>query len=229
MAIFGQIKSDDIVQTNDKIRFDCSKSYLSGETSTITLMELDAGGGYIDITTNQYLDWEYATELAAQVINLRITTDGAPVVFTKNIQTISAANEKLFSIDNDLVAFESDILNYIPDGRSSFNNIHRRSQQLILDKLDNLGYTDKNGNRFVAADIIDIQEVKEWSVFKTLKIIYLGLSNLVDDEFDQKMKTYESLEQDRKSRTVLRIDWDKDGVLESFETLPFSSISVNRG
>jgi len=234
--IFPKLEIEPIVQVNDKTRLSAVKSFADKSESAITKVEIDPDGstGFIDVTgassSDWYLDWQYSTDLGSPFsVSVRVTTAGAPVTYTKTITVLTEANDYLFSKDSDLVAFEPDILNYIPDGHSSFNFIHRRAQQLILDELDNMGLVDKNGNRFVAKDLIDVQEVKEWSVFKVLKIIFQGLSERVDDEFDQKMKQYESLEAGRKDRARLRIDFDKDGILDKFEEFEFSSIDVSRG
>lgn len=220
--IFPHLELEATVQVDDKTRLSASKSFIDKAEAAITLVEIQpsAADSFIDVTGSTaddwYLDWSYATDGAAVVV-VRITTDGAPTTFSKTITVISVADDKLFSADSDLTSHESDVLNWVPKGRNSFLDVHRRAQSRILAWLDEHGYTDTSGDRLTKAAVIDIQEMKEWSTFMTLKLIFEGIKNQVDDIFDQKAKTYESLEIGARNRSILRLDLDGDGTAAAGE------------
>lgn len=224
MAIFPHIEVEDIIQENDKIRIKADKTFISKGEAAITLVEIEpsSGAGFVNVTGTSskdwYLDWEYATE-GAVTITCRVTTDGAPVSVTESISVVSAATDKLFSNDQDLMVHEHDILKWIDkdNGRNSFINVHRRSQELILAWLDEKGYEDTSGNKYTKAAFVNVDEAKEWSTFMTLRLIFEDLSNGIDDIFDLKSKKYKSFEISARNRAVLRIDTDGDGTVDTHE------------
>lgn len=224
MAIFPHIEVEDIIQENDKLRIKADKSFVSKDEAAVTLVEIEpeAGNGFINVTGSSsrdwYLDWEYATE-GTVTISCRVTTDGAPTTVTKQISVVSAATDKLFSNDQDLMVHEHDILSWVDkdSGRNSFLNVHRRSQELILAWLDEKGYVDTSGNKYTKAAFVNVDEAKEWSTFMTLRLIFEDLSNSVDDIFDLKSKKYKTHELNARNRAVLRIDTDGDGTVDKYE------------
>jgi hypothetical protein len=226
MAIFPHLELEQTVQVNDKTRLSATKSFISKGESAITLVEIEpfTGSGFITVSgtgltfKDWYLDWEYSTD-GNKTVTVRITTAGAPVTESKTISVVTEADDKLFSKDSDLTVHESDVLQYVPVGKNSYLNVHRRSQGLILDYLDQKGYIDTNGNRLTKSAVVDIQEVKEWSTFMTLKLIYQQLKKTPDDFFDSKMKTFESLELAARSRAALRLDLDGDAAIDDGEYL----------
>jgi hypothetical protein len=62
----------------------------------------------------------------------------------------------------------------------------------------------------------------------SLRLIFQGLSNAIDDIFDRKSKLYELNEQAARQRVILRIDTNKDGQLEDTEGLSIYSGSLFR-
>lgn len=212
MAIFPRLELEDVLQVNDKTRLSANKTFISPGEADITLIEIEpeAGAGFIDVTANKYLDWQYATA-GNKVVSVRVTTDGAPTSFTKTISVLSEADDKLFSGDAELVPHEPDIMNYVPDGRASFLNVHRLSQDRILAWLDENRIWGTNGAKLTKANIFDLSEVNDWSKFLTLKFIFEGLSNQIDDIFADKARRYDAMMQDARGRAALRLDLDEDG------------------
>jgi hypothetical protein len=147
-----------------------------------------------------------------RAILLTIGDGSTTATKTKYVNVFSVAGDNLFSDDTDLTKHEPDILKWIPDGRSSFMNVHRRSQELILAWLDEKGYTDVYGDKFDKFDLVDIEEVKQWSVFMTLRLIFEGISNAIDDIFAEKAKRYLVLEESARNRAIIRIDTDNEYV-----------------
>lgn len=218
MAIFGILELEDKVQENEKTRLSALKSFISPDEASISLIEIEpeAAAGFIDITSQQYLDWAYSTA-GSKTVTLRITTDAAPVSFTDTIEVVTAATEKLFSNDDYLVKHESDILNWVPNGKADFRYIHRRCQSRIISWLDEKRYWDINGQPLTIDDLLRLEEFEEWSTFMALRLIFESLSNAIDDVFDQKSKRYKGLEVQARNRGALRFDRNNDGTLGSNE------------
>jgi hypothetical protein len=207
--IFPKLELENKIQVSDKTRLDGSKSF-------VTVVEPEAAAGYIDVTTNKRLDWAYSTS-GAKAVTIRVTTDGAPVTTTQNIEAITEADDNLFSSDPMLVELEDDILKYIRKGRSSFLDKHRAAQTMILDHLDANRIWKRDNSRYVAGDLVDIQDFKEWSRYLTMRLICESLSNEVGDIWNTKAINYDSMETRAKKRATLRLDSDADGEIDSSE------------
>jgi len=232
MAIFPTIEIEGIVQVNDKTRIDCTKTFADKSENAITKVEIDPdGSGYVDVTgtstSDWYMDWAYSTD-GDKTVSCQVTTDGSPQSTTATQSVLSIADDKLFSDDEDLTLHEPDIRKWVPKGRNSFLNIHRRSQERILAWLDERGYTNSEGARLDKDNIVDIQEVREWSLFMTLKLIMQGISNALDDVFATKAKTYQKREDSARHRIKFRVDFDGDGTIDTGEMFNFSSIDLRR-
>jgi len=228
MAIFPSIKVESTVQIADKTRIDGSHSFVSTGSPAILTVEIDPdGSGYVDVTANMYLDWSYSSA-GAKAPKVKVTVVGrAFEEITGSITAVTAATDNLLSTDEDLQNHEPDILKWIREGRNSFKDMHRRAQELILDTLYRLGYTDNQNNRLTAADVIDKLEVREWSTFLTLHIIFYGLSNAVDDVFAKKASQYLKEAEMRRDSKSLKLDLDGDGEATN-EGYDLPTISVTR-
>ena len=233
MAIFPKISAEKIIQVNDKTRILASQSYVSKDEAAISLIEIEpeALNGFIDVTGSDsddwYLDWEYSTD-GTKTITLRVTTDGSPVTFTKDIEVITEANDKLFSNDNDLKQHETSILKYLPKGKSSYNYVHRNAQNEILEQLYKDGYTDIDGNKFTKDSVVDIEEFRMWSKFMVLRMIFRDLSNAIDDIYDKKSLMYENSEHVWRTKAILKIDIDGDGDISDGEYLDITTRRLER-
>ena len=238
--IFIDIKSDETVQVGDKIRFDLSKSFVARPKITsvdITKIEVDPIGGTSWITIHDssipsiklavkdwYFDWVYLTtdDITTdhhQPISFRFTaSDSTTKIKTINTTLLTAAQDNLFSSDNDLISHEPDILKWLPEGRSSWNYVHRRAQQRILSYLFEKGYKNTDGSPFSKDQILEKYDVKEWSTFMVLKLIFGSLANSADDVFFQKAKFYENLE-GKANKTDVRVDLNIDGIQSAEETV----------
>lgn len=144
------------------------------------------------------------------------------------LKAYSEAGDYLFCSDGDLIAHEPDIMSWVQNGRSSFKNVYRRAQKLIIAWLDEKGYCNAYGDKYSKRDILDIEEVRQWATFMSLRLIFQGLSNAIDDVFDRKSKLYEASEIAARGRVILRIDTNKDGEAEDTEGLSIYSGSLFR-
>ena len=216
--IFPNLQLEPIVQVNDRTRLDATKSFASTDEGAITsvLIQAASGGDFIDVTSDKYLDWQYGAS-GVQTVTARVSASGASADVTATISVVTAASDYLFSTDSDLKLHETDLLKWVPDGRNSFLNIHRRAQKLIIEQLRREGFVDINGDPYTKAAVIDIEEVKQWSTFWTLQLIFEGLSNAVDDIFADKASYYSSMREMWGKTALLRLDTDGDGSTDTDE------------
>jgi len=233
MSIFGDIQIEKVVQVNDKTRLDCGRTFITKDEAAITLIEIEpsAAVGFIDITGTDYRDWwldySYATD-GDHTISLRVTTDGAPQTFTETISIISIADDKLFSDDSDITFHYSDVLSFIPAGRNSFIDMHRRAQDMILAWLDERGYTNYDGSKITKDEILDTEEVRQWSTFLTLRLIMEKNSNVVEDVFDREANRFRDEEYRARNRAILRTDLSQGGTITSGEGIGLDFITARR-
>jgi len=204
--IFISAKLESIVQIDDMTRIDATSSFVSPNEAAITLVEIEpeAGSGFIDVTTDKYLDWVYDTA-GDKVASVRITTDGAPVTKTYSLSVLSVADDRLFSNDSDIVSHENDLFRFLREGRVSFIDIHRVAQSLILDYLDQTNVTNIDGSRVEKDDIYEIKEVKEWSKFLTLSLMFESVANEVEDIFSVKARKYRNMAKEVSARASVKI------------------------
>ena len=174
------------------------------------------------------MDWEYSGTSRTVTASIRITTDGAPVTQTADIEVIVPADDMLFSSDAEIEQVEQDILKWVKPGRNSFLNVHREAQFQILDWLNDNGHRLEDGSRITKAEILDDLEVKKWSKHLVLQLIFEDLSNAVDDVFDRKALKYSAKVQTAQDKSVLRFDFDADGTLEDGEGLNIQTIFMVR-
>jgi hypothetical protein len=152
------------------------------------------------------------------------TTTTTQSVYQK-VYTISG--DRLFCTDQDLKQFESDILKWCPTGRASFKDVIRKSQDIIINWLAAKGYVNEDGDSYTKWDLVLLNELKEWSQYLSLGLIFEGISNAVDDVFSIKSKDYYAKSTESRSR-YLSVDIDGDGKADSDEKLRTFSGEVYR-
>jgi len=234
MAIFGVLETDLVVQVNEKVRLDASKTFVTNDEADITLVEIkpSAADAYItvfstvgaELQENWFLDWSYSAA-AATTASVRITTNAAPVVFTKDFTVVSVATDALFASDDDLKTIESDIMKWLPAGKSTWNFTHRKVQQRILTEIYKSRILGTDYEKLTKAEFLDISEVREWATYMALSMIYGSIQNAVDDVFMQKSKKYEAKSNEYQQYTfnILRADYNRDGNITETEKLDFRS------
>lgn len=231
--IFPEIKAESVIQVEDKIRLDASMSFVDKSEAAITLVEIEpeSGSGFVNVTGTKardwYLDWKYAGISRVVTASVRITTDAAPVTKTFDIQVLTEADDNLFSSDDDLMSIESEILKYLPEHRSSFLNVHRKAQDLILSEIDESGFTNDDGSRITKDQVTEVEDVNKWSMYLVLWMIFQDLSNKPDDTFAVKSKEYLGRSNFHKERSFIRLDLNKDGTADPGEG-EFQSIRTQR-
>ena len=159
-----------------------------------------------------------------------VTVNNGGTAATSNFyqKVYSVQGDRLFSSDLDLTSEETSILKYLPVGKSSFNYVHRRAQEMILEWLDQQGFVNVNEKKFTKHDIIDFQEVKPWSKYLALELIFRDFGNSKDDVFKDKANFYEKLAIAARNRMVLRLDINEDGVADDQVVDTWSGQMVRR-
>ena len=208
--IFPQLRIEPLVQVGDKTRLDASASFVSPDQDEITKIEIrpSVSGNFIDVTTRLYLDWIYQVA-GDYIVRVRITTGTGlseeTAELDKEITVITAETDRLFSADADLLAHEGDLYRWLREGRSSYIDVHRLAQELILEDLAKRNLTTYMGNRITKDVIWDLKEVREWSKFLTLSLIFKSTANEVNDFFFTKSKDYADLATRAADRATIRI------------------------
>lgn len=235
MAKFPVIESESTIQLNDKTRIDATKSFVTQDESAINVVKIRAASGesYVTInsstSSNWYLDWQYSASGNHTIsVIIEAGAASASAEFTKTITAVTSSSDNLFSTDEDLALHEPDILKYVPDGKSSFLNIHRRAQTLMIDWLNRQGFVDNDGAPLTKTAIVTTSEVRQWSAFLTLKLIFEGLSNAIDDIFAQKAKKYHREMVASRKRALVRLDLNGDGTQDNLEGLDIANGRVFR-
>lgn len=161
---------------------------------------------------------------------ISVVVDNGSITDRKNFyqRVYSVNGDRLFCSDKDLTAHEPDLMKWVPQGRSSYKDVIRRSQGLIMAWIDEKGWVNAYGDKFTKWDVADLEEVKQWSIFQTLKLIMQGLSNQTDDVFDKKAKEYSKFEEAARQRVILRLDINKDGEVDATEGVSIYSGSLFR-
>jgi hypothetical protein len=162
-----------------------------------------------------------------QTIYLRLTSTLSSQTSQKTIQVLDVAAQKLFSTDTDLVADEPDIMKWLPKTWSSWNLVHLKSQEYILNLLSEKRILSELGIAYTKDDIQNKAEVRDWSVALTLHYIFKGLSNAEDDVFKVKATDYFNVAQERASTARLSLDYNKNAVDDDEDT-DMRSIELRR-
>jgi hypothetical protein len=122
-----------------------------------------------------------------------------------------------YSSDNDLLAYEPDILNHLPDTdppTTSFDPQHAESKriidEIILTRLpESLRRKIKDGEKTMN-DVVDEADLKTISVLHTLFLIFNWLSTREGDIFDVKSGRCKRLFDEKLSSLSFDISTDSD-------------------
>lgn len=211
MAKFGFILSDSKVFVKDLIQFDFSRSKFSpDEPAAIISHEFSIDNiNWINVSEKKTIDWAFNT-VGAKTIYLRLTSNIGFNVFNSDIEVMDLVSAKLFTDDNDLVGYEPDIMKYLPKKWSSWNIIHLRAQDYIMNLLSEKAILDKDGNPYTKDDIENKTEVRDWAAALVLRYIFSSTSNADKDVFKAKADQYDEVENDRASRARISLDYNKN-------------------
>lgn len=240
MAVFPILELEAKVQTNEKTRLSGIKSYLTQNEAAVVLVRIkpSANDSFITVSATDptdasawYLDWQYASA-GTQTVTIEMSNGVGPTITTvsKDIEVVLPADEKLFSSDYDLAAEEPDILSYIKPGRANYNDIHRVCQYKIMDEIYRSRIFNSDGNKLTIAEVLDVEELRPWSKYMALKLIFMGMSNSVDDVFQKRSELYASYEQKAYNEAMnqMRLDYNKDGINDKADQKDWRSVDLIR-
>lgn len=214
-SIVGYI--DPKVQVGEPTRLDLTRSYVHPGDHNIQLVEVTIDGETYDITTDKYIDYDWASA-GTKTLSVHMECSGQGHLATDKdftIEVVTAETENLFSKDSDIIAHEPDLFNYLPEGKKSYHYVHRLAQDRILSEFDEQGLTDSEGNKLTASAIVNIEEVNDYSKFKALQYIFESLSNAVDDIFHEKSLRYREMAKQASNRSILRLDTNGDATVDT--------------
>lgn len=212
------------------IAADGAFSLLGGSGTNAAVGILASIGFPDDLTDGETTYTGSKIETIDRIATLSINNATTPVTLDKTIQVVSEIADNLFSTDDQLRKHEPEIMKYLPAGRATFIDVHRRAQALILAIIDTEGFLDDYGDKLTVEDFVDTSEVSEWSAALTLQLIFEGVANAPDDIFSEKAKRYAGLALLFKRRAILRVDTNADGIVDpsTNEGLFISDMRVSR-
>jgi hypothetical protein len=219
MKAFGILEAEKVVQIGDKTRLSAVKTFLTQGASAITKVEIqpEASELFVEISGTNIrqaqwlLDWVYDTG-GPKIVTLQITQADLTVsTFTQTLEVVTDVEDNLWSDDQDLMTYESDILKWLPDGKSTFKFVHRRAQRLILDWLDEVRVYARGGKRLEKEDMQKTEDLRRLSAMWTLELIFQGISNRTDDVFAQKSAYYMDRRKEAQSRGRIQADFNQNG------------------
>lgn len=230
MSIFIKSINEAIVQAKDKTRIDVSGIFAQGVTITDVTIKPEASESAISVfssnSDNWYLDWAYATS-GTKTITVEATDGVTPVSEDFTVEVTSVADDNLYSSDSELFQIESELKKYLPAGKNSYLYAHREAQLRILSYLDRKRIWNTDGT-IITKDQLNVSDVKRWSIYETMLIIYEDLVVAVGDKFKDKVLKYTELRNIERDRGAIRIDLDGNSTIESDEILELKSFRMKR-
>ena len=231
MARFGIIKSDDKVFTGDKIRFDFRQSFVTPDeqlaTPTSHEASFDGGLNWIDVTKDKFVDFIYSTA-GTKTVQLRITTQTGNDIVSKTVTALDLTAQKLFSNDSDLYQYEPEIDSLLPKKWSSWNMIHLEAQKFFIDWLDEKRIFNEQKEKYQVSDLLDRDQVRQFSIFKVLELIYSGENNVAGDLYQLKRDKYRELCNEKLAKSQISLDFNKNGVADLGERTDLFSVELIR-
>lgn len=213
MAIFAVLQTEKVVRVGDRTRLDASRSFVSGN-GVITKYEIkpSEADDFVMVANDvQYLDWAYADD-GDVVATVRITTGTGDTAVSgvgqSELTILSEADDVLFSDDSDIFAEEPTAYTILPESRSTFLHVHREAQKQIMAAISK---RDTSGTWAEPSSIVDKREVRDWSKYLALQIIYQGSINEPDDVYAVKAATYLKRAEEEALRGLIALDLDGDG------------------
>lgn len=229
--IFCCFDTDKCVSLKDKFRIDISQSYATPDEGAFTMLEIqpDTGDSFFNVTTDQYLDWQYDIS-GTKTVTVRLTTE-LGTIKTDTIEIEVKEDECFLSDDDCLKALEPEIYKYMPCDKCSYNYVHRKVVDLIIEDLTCRGIYKESKNKndvknpfdgckiekLTCEQLADSKQIRQWAAYWALEIIFCGMVNSKDDIFYIKMLKYASKRKEASSTGVLLFDQDGDGEIEKHE------------
>lgn len=222
--IFPILFCDTKVQVNEVIRFDVSQS--KGEFASVKFL---VGSEEVLIPDSSHLhrdihlDWIFTSAQDVTVRAIFKDSEDNEVYAEKTISVVTQGTEKLFNTDSDLLAYESEVRSWVPNGRSTWNFVHREVKKVILEEI-----SAKFGTRVTDDQILSIVQFREWAKFKALEMIFRSINNTESDVFSSKAEFYRKEAGNYRTLAYnhLEIDFNKDGSIDDKKEAKNGNLSI---
>lgn len=226
--LFPNLRFESVVQVEDMLRLDASKSFASGSDPILDVeIRADLLDNFISVFgTNPrdwHLDYAYSTS-GTKTITVRLTDINGTQEKDFSLEVLTKEADALLSDDSNLYPYEPKIDNYLPEGKNSFIYAHRAAQSKILGYLDEKRIWKNNNNRYTKEDLATVQgdEFKEqfrlWSLFEALIIIFESSQVSNSDLFQEKKNEYMIQRNQHRNRASLLLDNNDDGKIDEYKT-----------
>lgn len=221
--IFPILVLEDVLQVNDKTRFKAQESFATPDEGGITAVKISFDDvNFIDVFKEDYpekwyLDYAFDSDEEGKSVWLLIETTNTPAGTKKefNFDVITEESDALFSKDSQLISYETEIMDFLPKGKSSFKYAHRNAQTEIVRYLDGQGIRkldeDKRKVPFEKADLVGNAYISEWSTFLTLLNVFEDIKVKDQDLYEKKKKLYSAKLTKAVKTATLRLDYNSDG------------------
>lgn len=206
-------------------------------TETILKVEVDkaSGASEVEVYDETYgldksgvVSWKYDKKLHVPVLRfgkalywyqLSLDVDSQP-------RKIIGINT-IFSYDSDLREEQPNIIDFLPEGATSFIMFHMSSRKEIVQILRKKFLTEsKLLDQF---DLLNIEEVHQASKYLTLSKIFFSLSGgAQDDKWGIKSKEFYNTFTDFIDATTLSVDKNDNGIADPAESNAIQSIRIIR-
>ena len=159
-------------------------------------------------------DWALATVSTVEQFYIRYSQDVTETLGFNGINTILCA-------DNDLDEKYRKISRYLKSGETSFIKTHQTVRKDVIQKIRNKGGLSVAGVNDVKDitewDLLDRSQLKNASVYYALENIFDGVSDSVEDKYDELAKKFKKKGDDAFRTFLLAIDKDDDGIADTGE------------
>jgi hypothetical protein len=219
--IFPKIDTENLVQIQDMFRISGVNSFATAgeEITEVNIYPdyINNPGTVFDVYEPDqecwFLDWAYETD-GSYKVRLELVTASSAKAIEQDIVAITEAEDNLFSTDQMLYAYESELRVHLPDGRNSWKYIHRKAQEEILDYLYRNGKLNSDGSAITKAQLTADSKLDKWSTFEAMVLIYQDLKTSNSAAFTEKLEDYSAKKFDARKRYVIRFDSDQDGDID---------------
>lgn len=222
--IFPKLIQELTVQVDDMTRFDMGKTFVTSDEGNILSVEITFDqityhDVFVDLMPEKwFLDYAFNVDAVTPVF-VRVKTDTTPGGLEKefSITVVTDVDDALFSNDSQLFDLETELKDFIPHGRTSFNYAHRQAQRNIIRDLDGQGIRTVYGVAFTKDKLVGNPYISEFSVYETLMLIFEDLKVRDNDVFTEKKKAYMSSYTQAAKNARLNLDYNDDGTIDDNE------------
>jgi hypothetical protein len=226
------VTDDDKIEISSSGQFDLLPTEGSNKNESLLYVlniRSIAGRGDNDYTNLTSFTTKRVRSLPKKVTLNLIDGIGPDEAESKYFELYSEDGANLFSNDQDLAGKRSDILNYVEKGRNSFIKWHFRAQEEIIEEFREDGRIDIYRDPIDLDALLVPDDLKKYSTFKVMRMIFEDLSNAEDDIFERISKDFSAKEMRANRQLFVRADLDQDGTARKGEGMNIRTGRIIRG